>query len=163
MTRPEAYADLVLRPAVAEDATEVVEVHLRARREAERLGHMPTGIHADDEVRAWLTGRLAVDETWVAEVDATVAAYARFTPTWLDDLYVDPGRQGQGLGSALLALVASLRPDGFALWVFETNVPAQRFYARHGLVVTERTDGSGNEERAPDLRMEWSGTRVGRS
>lgn len=154
-------SEAVLRPALAQDAREVAEVHLRARTAAARAGHMPPGIHTDDEVRAWLAGRLAVDEVWVAEVDGAVAAYARFTGTWLDDLYVDPDRQGQGLGSALLALVASLRPDGFGLWVFEANVPAQRFYARHDLVVTERTDGSGNEERAPDLRMEWSGTRLG--
>jgi GNAT superfamily N-acetyltransferase len=154
-------SEAVLRPALAEDAAEVAEIHLRARGAAEKAGHMPAGIHTDDEVRAWLSGRLSADEVWVAEVDGAVAAYARFTKTWLDDLYVDPDRQGQGLGSALLALVTSLRPDGFGLWVFESNVPAQRFYARHGLVVTERTDGSGNEERAPDLRMEWSGTRLG--
>jgi ribosomal protein S18 acetylase RimI-like enzyme len=49
-----------------------------------------------------------------------------------------------------------LRPDGFGLWVFESNLPAQAFYRAHGFEVTERTDGSGNEERAPDLRMDWS-------
>ena len=32
-----------------------------------------------------------------------------------------------------------------------------RFYRRHGLVDLERTDGSANEERAPDIRMAWPG------
>jgi hypothetical protein len=41
------------------------------------------------------------------------------------------------------------------LWVFESNVPARRFYELHGFVAVERTDGAGNEERAPDVRMEW--------
>jgi chorismate mutase len=64
----------------------------------------------------------------------------------------------QGVGSALLDLVKSLRPGGFCLWVFETNEGARRFYLRHGLAELERTDGAGNEERAPDLRMAWPGT-----
>jgi chorismate mutase len=41
--------------------------------------------------------------------------------------------------------------------VFETNLAARRFYRRHGLVELEHTDGSGNEEGAPDLRMAWPG------
>ena len=86
-----------------------------------------------------------------------MAAYARLTETWLDDLYVAPGHAGQGLGSALLDLVKARRPDGFCLWVFEMNAPARGFYARRGLVELERTDGSGNEERAPDLRLAWPG------
>nr|WP_246304773.1 GNAT family N-acetyltransferase [Nocardioides thalensis] len=118
---------------------------------------MPPGIHSEAEVRAWLAGRLAEDEVWVAEVDDVVVGYARFTPTWLDDLYVDPGAQGCGVGSALLDVVKALRPDGFSLWVFEVNHPTRAFYAARGLVEREHTDGSGNEERALDLRMEWPG------
>lgn len=158
-TPTEDHAGWVLRPAEHADADAVAEIHLAARAEAP----MPVPVHSPDEVRAWLAGRIAADpageEVWVAEVDGRAAAYARFTATWLDDLYVAPGHQGTGLGTALLDLVKSLRPDGFGLWVFETNLPAQRFYARRGLAVTERTDGSANEERAPDLRMEWPGAR----
>ena len=50
-----------------------------------------------------------------------------------------------------------MRPDGFCLWVFESNTGARAFYARHGLVELERTDGSGNEEKAPDVKMAWPG------
>jgi ribosomal protein S18 acetylase RimI-like enzyme len=118
---------------------------------------MPVNIHPEAEIAAFLRSRLAVEETWVAELDGEVAAYARFTATWLDDLYVRPEHQGQGIGSALLDLVVSLRPQGLGLYVFESNAPAQRFYAARGFVVTDRSDGSGNEEREPDLRMEWPG------
>jgi chorismate mutase len=41
--------------------------------------------------------------------------------------------------------------------VFEMNEPARRFYAHHGLVELERTDGSANEEKKPDIRMAWPG------
>ncbi len=56
------------------------------------------------------------------------------------------------------------RPDGFALWVFQQNDGARRFYERHGLRLVRETDGSGNEERTPDALYEWrpSGARAAR-
>ena len=145
--------DLLLRPAVESDADAVADVQIAARAEAA----MPPGIHPDHEVRAWLTAKLREDELWVAEVDGTVAGYARMTATWLDDLYVAPAYAGQGVGSALLDVVKAQRPAGFCLWVFEMNTPAREFYLHRGLVDLERTDGAANEERAPDVRMAWPG------
>jgi GNAT superfamily N-acetyltransferase len=153
---PTEPAEVLLRPATADDADAIARVHLEARSAAP----MPPLVHPEDDVRRWLGERLAVDEAWVAEAAGEVVGYARFTATWLDDLYVLPTHAGAGIGSALLDLVKSLRPAGFQLWVFEMNAPARRFYARRGLVERERTDGSANEERAPDVRMEWPGTRA---
>jgi chorismate mutase/GNAT superfamily N-acetyltransferase len=146
--------DVVLRPAVESDAGAVADIHLASRRAAA----MPPTVHTDDEVRRWLDGRLrSTDEVWLAEVDGVPGGYARMTETWLDDLYVVPELAGQGLGSALLDLVKAQRPRGFCLWVFESNTPARRFYAGRGLVELERTDGSGNEERSPDIKLAWPG------
>ena len=46
-----------------------------------------SGLH-DDAVRggAWLAGRLAADEVWLAGLDGAPVGYARLTETWLDDL-----------------------------------------------------------------------------
>lgn len=145
--------DLVLRPATDADVAAVVAVQIASRESAA----MPPGIHPEHEVLAWLTAKLASDDVWVAEADGAVVGYARVTPGWLDDLYVVPGHAGQGVGSALLDVVKARQPDGFCLWVFEMNAPARAFYARHGLVELERTDGDGNEERSPDIRMAWPG------
>lgn len=146
---------LVLRPAEPADVPELVDVFLTARAAAP----MPASGHSPREVAAFLAGRLespeCTDETWVAEAGGVVVGYARFTPTWLDDLYVAPGAQRVGVGTALLDLVKTLRPDGFGLWVFTSNTPARAFYAGHGFVEIEHTDGSDNEERAPDVRMVW--------
>jgi GNAT superfamily N-acetyltransferase len=150
----ELPSDLTLRPATADDVEAVVQVQIASRAAAQ----MPPGIHPEHEVRAWLTERLRHDEMWLAETDGAVAAYARMTETWLDDLYVAPERAGQGIGSALLDVVKAQRPAGFCLWVFEMNTPARGFYARHGLVELERTDGRANEEKQPDVKMAWPGT-----
>jgi GNAT superfamily N-acetyltransferase len=150
-------AGLVLRPAEVEDADALALIHVLARR----ASPMPDSVHPDDDVRRWLRERLADDapghEAWVAEVGGLPVGYARTAPGWLDDLYVQPAHQGTGVGGALLDLVKARLGDGFSLWVFEQNTPARAFYAARGLVEREHTDGSENEERAPDLRMEWRG------
>ncbi|WP_408899159.1 GNAT family N-acetyltransferase [Nocardioides sp. R1-1] len=151
--------ELVLRPAVPGDVSALTAVQLAARAQAA----MPPGVHPPDEVRAHLAARLRDSECWVAETGGVVVGYARFTRTWLDDLYVDPTHEGTGVGSALLDVVKARHPDGFSLWVFEQNAAARAFYAAHGLLEREHTDGSENEERAPDLRMEWSPRTVGGS
>jgi GNAT superfamily N-acetyltransferase len=74
---------------------------------------------------------------------------------WIDQLYVEPTCTGMGLGSHLIELAKWRRPAGLQLWTFVTNTGAQRFYRRHGFAVAETTDGSRNEEKAPDIRFIW--------
>ncbi|WP_435741524.1 GNAT family N-acetyltransferase [Nocardioides sp. SYSU DS0663] len=154
MAPPEA----LLRPATPADLVAVGEVYLAARAAA--VPAMPPIARTPQEVRDHWRGLDLADgsrELWVAEVEGRVTGFAEVKGDWLDDLYVAPGAQRSGLGSALLGAVQALRPDGFSLWVFESNRPARTFYARRGLVELERTDGSANEERAPDIRMAWPG------
>lgn len=145
--------DVTVRPAVPGDAGALAAVHLRARRAAP----MPEPAHPDSTLAPFLATRIGADQVWVAEAGERVLGYARHTPTWLDDLYVDPSAARQGVGSLLLDVVKDRLADGFCLWVFASNAPARAFYARHGLIELEETDGSANEERAPDVRMAWPG------
>jgi GNAT superfamily N-acetyltransferase/chorismate mutase len=148
--------ELALRPAAAADLPALAEIHLASRRAAGAA--FPPGVHGDEEVRAWVAGwDLTTYDVWLATVGGQVAGYARSTPTWLDDLYVHPDHQGRGVGGALFDTVTAHRPDGFCLWVFESNEPARAFYRRRGCLELERTDGTGNEEQAPDIRVGWPG------
>ena len=147
--------DLVLRPAGAEDAEQVAELYLATRRAA--VPAMPPQVHPPESVHAHLAAAVRDKEVWVAEAD-DVVGFATLSGDWLDALYVGPDHQGFGIGTALLELVKAQRPSGFSLWVFAGNAPARGFYHRHGLVELEHTDGSGNEERSPDVRMAWPGT-----
>lgn len=146
--------DTTVRLAADADLPAIAEVYLAARDAAA----MPPGIHPPADVRAWVgTWDLAERDVWVAESGGSVVGFANLTPTWLDGLYVAPSAQRGGIGSTLVDLAKSVRPEGFGLWVFEINQPARAFYRRHGFVELERTDGSANEEHAPDLKMAWPG------
>lgn len=156
LPEPEPEPELSLRPATADDLPRVAELYLRVREAV--VPAMPPQIHTVDEVQAYVGGwDLARREVWLAELDGPPVAFLVLEGAWLDSLYVLPEAAGRGVGTALLDLAKALRPDGFCLWVFESNAPARGFYERHGLVELEHTDGSGNEERAPDLKMAWPG------
>lgn len=153
--------EVALRPGTPADLAAVAAVYLRARAAA--YPAMPRGVHPPDEVREWVTSwDLSAVEVWGAHRGDRLLGYARISGEWLEDLYVDPAAQGEGVGSALLGVVKSRRPAGFLLWVFESNEPARGFYRSHGLVEIDRTDGSGNEERAPDVKMAWRGGHAAR-
>jgi GNAT superfamily N-acetyltransferase len=96
-------------------------------------------------------------ETWVAEHHSEPVGLLVLDGGELDQLYLDPDYTGRGIGSMLVRFAQERRPAGLALWTFQSNRGARRFYERHGFVAVEYTDGHGNEERAPDVRYVWGG------
>lgn len=156
--------DLTVRPATPDDADVLAALYLDAR--AASYPAIPRTVHPPHDVRRWMRSHFETSgtEVWLAE--QVTGAEGRAVSTvglllleddWVHSLYVAPHLTGQGVGTVLIDLAKSLRPDGLGLWVFETNTRARRFYERHGFTVLRRTDGSDNEERAPDLEMAWRG------
>jgi GNAT superfamily N-acetyltransferase len=143
-----------LRRATDADADDAARVYLRARHHA--IPEIPPLVHPDDDVRQWMRGVVREQEVWLADAgDGAVLGLMVLDGDWVGQLYVDPGWTGRGLGTRFVELAKRRRPGGLQLWAFASNVRAQRFYERHGFTVRQRTDGSGNEERAPDLRYAW--------
>ncbi|MGW3724026.1 GNAT family N-acetyltransferase [Streptomyces sp. F001] len=150
-------SSVVLRRAAAPDAAAVADVWLRSYSAA-----LPTvrRAHSDDEVRAHIRDVVVPrGTTWVAETTgespAAVVGMMTLDGEEVNALYLAPGWRGRGIGDRFVALAKELSPTGLALWAFQVNHPAQRFYERHGFVEVNRTDGSGNEEREPDVRYAW--------
>ncbi len=102
-------------------------------------------------------------ETWVAENGGAVVGVMVLHGELLSQLYLDPDWRGRGLGDRFVRLAKERSPHGLNLWTFQINKPAHRFYERHGFVAVEHTDGSGNEEREPDMRYVWKPGEMGRS
>jgi GNAT superfamily N-acetyltransferase len=148
-----------MRPAIrrggAADARGAADLYLRAREAAVRAGSIPPGVHDDEDVRGYFASHIVGDcELWVAEDDGLVGILV-LDGDIVDQLYVEPGQTGRGIGSDLLAIAKRERPQGLRLWTFASNAGAQRFYERHDFVEVRRTDGRDNEERAPDILYEF--------
>jgi GNAT superfamily N-acetyltransferase len=119
-------------------------------------------VHSAQEVRRWMADDvIGHADVWVADLDGTIVGLmvldsAGRGPGWIEQLYVDPAWIGRGVGDRFVEIAKQRSPHGLQLWTFAVNEPAQRFYARHGFVATEHTDGLGNEQHAPDIRFTWS-------
>jgi GNAT superfamily N-acetyltransferase len=134
------------------DARAAADLYVRAREAALRAGSMPAGVHGEDDVRGYFASHIVgACELWVAEQDGALAGILVLDGDFVDQLYVEPGLTGRGIGSALLAVAKRERPQGLRLWAFQSNTGARRFYERHGFLEVRRTDGADNEERAPDV------------
>lgn len=83
-----------------------------------------------------------------------VVGFCGIADGWLNHLYTHPDHQRLGLGAAFIAWAKEDARD-LHLWVFEQNQAARDFYAKHGFIEQERTDGRTNEEGCPDIRMRW--------
>ncbi|PZG80398.1 histone acetyltransferase [Streptomyces sp. NTH33] len=146
---------VVLRRAVGSDAGAAADVWLRSFAAALPAVVRP---HSDGAVRAWFRDVVVPrHETWIAEADgsAGIVGVMVLDGEVLSQLYLAPDWRGRGLGDRFVALAKERSPRGLSLWTFQVNEPAHRFYERHGFVPAERTDGSGNEEREPDVRYVW--------
>jgi GNAT superfamily N-acetyltransferase len=97
--------------------------------------------------------------TWVVALERdgleTVVGFLVLGAGWIEQLYLEPDHIGRHLGDHLMRLAKEQCPGGLQLWTFAVNAAARRFYARHGFVEVEHTDGAGNEEREPDVRLVW--------
>ncbi len=142
-----------LRPAVPEDAPPLARVLGDWVRET---GWMPV-LHSREEDLGFLRHLIEAAEVMVAE-DGGLLGFLALEGDEVRALYLAPEARGRGIGRALLERAKAAR-GRLWLWVFEANGRAVAFYEREGFRVAERTDGSGNEEGLPDLRMVWEAGR----
>jgi len=142
-----------LRPAEPGDADALAAIFLDARRTS-----MPwlARVHGEAETRWWIGAVVLVGQAvLVAERDGRPVGFAAVEGDVLAHLYVAPGAWRSGVGRRLLAAAQAMRPHGLRLRTFARNAPARAFYEWAGFVATEATDGSGNEEREPDVGYVW--------
>ncbi len=148
-----------LRHATRDDGPAVAEIFLESFTTT--LPHIPLA-HSETDVREHFSTKVVDDyETWVAVVDdgheRETVGFIAISATRIDLLYLLPRWTGRGIGRRLLELAKHRRRDGLDLWAFQDNTGARRFYERNGFTEVERTDGTRNEEHAPDVRYAWPG------
>lgn len=136
---------LIIRDAARGDAPVVLRF-IRALAEYERLSHEVAATEADIERE--LFGPSPKVFCQLAEVDGAPAGFALWYYTfstfqgrhgiWLEDLFVDPGLRGHGVGKALLVdLARRCVREGlgrFEWAVLDWNQPSIDFYVSQGAV-----------------------------
>ena len=139
-----------VRPLASTDAADVAAVFVASRRAA--MPWLPV-LHPPSEDVAFFAGEVESSSGWGAFDAGRLVGFGLLRDGWLNHLYVAPEWRGRGVGSALLSRALAEARSTLDLWAFARNEPALAFYARHGFQVVERTDGSSNEEKEPDVRM----------
>ena len=124
-----------IRPARADDLEALAELHhaIWLDSHAGFVG-LPTSARDMNWYRQVI--RPTLDRTLVAERDGAPIGYVTSLDALLDDIWVAPWAQGQGVGALLLrAGEDAIRANGFAearLECVAANQGARRFYERHG-------------------------------
>lgn len=144
---------VTLRPATPDDAAACATL---MRAWIEETDWIPQ-LHTPEEDRAFVGGKIAAGRVTVAERDGSFAGFMTLEEGYLGQLHVADAHRSRGIGAQLLRHAKVTSPDGFELWTFQANPGALRFYLREGLTELRRTDGAGNEERLPDIRLAWTG------
>jgi len=69
-------------------------------------------------------------------------------------LYIHPRARRQGLASRLIT-EAQNSTQQLDLYTAQDNAPARAFYAAHGFHAQAFTNGEGNDDGQPDMRLVW--------
>ncbi len=138
-----------VRPARASDVGRIHQLVLDLatyERAADQVHATPDQLHAALFGPAPAVYALVVEDGG-GEVVGFALWFLNFS-TWegvhgiyLEDLYVQPGQRGSGLGKALLQTLAEIAVDRgyarFEWWVLDWNTPAIEFYRRMGAVAMD--------------------------
>ncbi|MEQ8656918.1 MAG: GNAT family N-acetyltransferase [Hyphomicrobiales bacterium] len=149
-------ADIFLRPFTNADIGPLGKLFGAARASMQLFDDpYTTGEHT-----AYIAGLAVGCAITVVENDGHLAGFISFARKpgeaigEISHLFVHPDHQGKGLGPRLLDDAITRHGPPLHLWVFEANTRARALYESRGFVVTDRTDGSGNDEKLPDMRYD---------
>ena len=139
-----------IRPARESDAPQIAAI-LSGWIDA--TGWMPR-VHSHAEDRGFGEFLIAKTDVRVATAGGKTVGFLAARGPSIEALYVVDDWRGQGVGQALLDDLRTEQPE-LQLWTFQANDGARRFYARNGFEEVELTDGAGNDEKLPDVRLVW--------
>ncbi|MEI7985975.1 MAG: GNAT family N-acetyltransferase [Armatimonadota bacterium] len=140
----------MIRLATDDDAPFIAEFYYDIRQDS------VLSIHDVGSIEWYITNRLIKrGSSYVYTKNGEIVGWVDVHEGCLDQLYCRRGHTGNGIGVQLLNFAKEKSPTGLQLWTFQVNQGARRFYTREGFVEVELTDGQANEEKQPDVRMEW--------
>jgi ribosomal protein S18 acetylase RimI-like enzyme len=111
-------------------------------------------LHTLEETVELYRGVFAKGSIWGAFDGDRLIGHIALEPGWIEHLYVDPDRHGEGIGRALLA-VAMHEQEDLRLYTYAANVRARRLYDAAGFTVEEHGSDPGHVDRVPNVLYRW--------
>ena len=104
-------------------------------------------------------GRWLLEHTSVTMIHNScgVVGFLALEKHIIQGLYIKKDFQGFGFGQAAIKF-AQKQFKELGLWVFQSNIGAQKFYQRLGFQIVEKSDGEDNDYRLPDIFYCWKST-----
>ena len=148
---------VVFRPGTSADAKAIWTIYITSRKQF--LPYAPLA-HSDSDILEYMTAQLIPNcQLIVAVLDEIIVGMMALSRDeaagWIEQLYLHPQLVGQGIGSQLVGQAKAQIGSPLRLYTFQANEGARRFYERHGFKAIAFGDGSGNEEKCPDVLYEW--------
>jgi ribosomal protein S18 acetylase RimI-like enzyme len=97
---------------------------------------------------------LKQNKVFVVESDQRPIAFMAIKDEFIDQLYVHPDYQNQGVGKTLLDYARKLSPEHVWLYTLQINLNARVFYEKNGFIA-ERYGISPPPESEPDVEYHW--------
>ena len=97
---------------------------------------------------------LKENQVWVVEVEERPVAFLAMSADFVDQLYIHPDYQRQGIGEALLDFAKQRSPHHLWLYTLQINANARAFYEKNGFVA-EKFGVSEPPESEPDVEYHW--------
>src|SRR5690242_12533551 len=97
---------------------------------------------------------LQENQVFVVETDQHPIAFMAMKDGFIDQLYVHPDHQNQGVGTALLDYARTLSPKHIWLYTLQINLNARAFYEKNGFI-PEKFAISPPPESEPDVEYHW--------
>ena len=110
--------------------------------------------HSLEETCALYRQVFARGPIWGAFDGDELAGHMALEPGWIEHLYIDAARHGQGIGRTLIAIAQRDQRD-LQLWTYRANVRARGVYEAAGFVVAEYGFDPEHADRVPNVRYRW--------
>jgi ribosomal protein S18 acetylase RimI-like enzyme len=146
---------LLVRPMADDEIDTVVQLWHVTKREA--YPYLPLEQEYSLAQNDWFfrTRILPEHDIWLAVEGQSIVGFLAIKGSYIDRLYVLPGQQRRGVGTALLSKARELSPNELELATHQQNTQARAFYEKHGFRPV-RFGVSPPPESAPDLTYRWT-------
>ena len=107
-----------------------------------------------DEIASLYSGVFERGSIWGAVEGDLLAGVLALEPGWTEHLYVEPSRNGRGIGRALVE-IAQREQDDLQLFTWRSNVRARKMYEAAGFIAEEFGFDERGDEAVPNVRYRW--------